>query len=195
MKEHIKFGLILLFFCVFSAGLLSVANGFTAPIIAQAELEKALASYESIFGDAADDFKEYDQDKLNKIKEENKAIDKIFIAQKDGKVVGYGINFKATGFGGDMINAIGILLDGDKIAGFRNISNQETSGFGTRITTEEYYPLYEGKSAAGPVELSPNPDKENQVPWLTGATVTSKGVLAGDNAVIDVYNKYLKEGK
>ena len=44
MKEHIKFGLILLIFCVFSAGLLSVANGFTAPIIAQAELEKALAS-------------------------------------------------------------------------------------------------------------------------------------------------------
>jgi len=45
------------------------------------------------------------------------------------------------------------------------------------------------------LELSPNPDKENQIPWLTGATVTSKGVLAGDNAVIDVYNKYLKEGK
>lgn len=195
MKEPVKFGLILLLFCAISAGLLAVVNGFTAPIIAQAELEKALESYQAIFGDAADNFEELDAEQLTKIRESNKAIERIFVAEKNGKVVGYGINFKATGFGGDMTNAMGILLDGDKIAGFRNISNQETSGFGTRITTEEYYPLYEGKSAAGPVELATDPQKESQIPWLTGATVTSKGVLAADNAVIEVYNEFLKSGK
>ncbi|WP_071027831.1 FMN-binding protein [Peptoniphilus raoultii] len=195
MKEPVKFGLILLIFCAISAGLLSIVNGFTAPIIAQAELEKALESYESIFGETADSFQECDEAKLQSIREKYKNVDKIFVAQKGGKIVGYGVNVKASGFGGDMINAIGILLDGDKIVGFRNISNQETQGFGSRITSEEYFPLYEGKSVAGPLELAVNPTEENQVPWLTGATVTSKAALEADNVVVEVYNEILKNEK
>ena len=91
-----------------------------------------------------------------------------------------------------MTNAIGILLDGDKLAGFRNITNQETKGFGTHIEGDDYVASYVGKSAAGPVEYAKDPSGENQVMWISGATVTSKAVVKGDNIAIEVYNQVLK---
>ena len=192
MKEPVKFGIILLVFCALSAGLLAAVNSFTAPVIAETELKNTLASYEVIFGDAADSFEEYDQAKLDSIKEKYPNIEKIFVAKKGEDVVGYGVNVKSNGYGGAMTNALGFLLEGDKIAGFRNISNGETSGFGSRITTDEYYPSYEGKSAAGPLELSKEPKAENEVMWLTSATISSKAALAGSNDAIQVYNEVLK---
>ena len=92
MKEPVKFGIILLVFCAISAGLLAVVNSFTAPVIAEAELKNTLASYEVIFGDNADSFEEYDEAKLKDIKENYPNIEKIFVAKKDGNVVGYGVN-------------------------------------------------------------------------------------------------------
>lgn len=192
MKEPVKFGIILIAFCALSAGLLAYVNGVTAPRIAQMELEQTLASYKEIFGDEADKFEKYDEAKLAKVQEKYPDILDIFVATKGDKVVGYGINAATSGFGGSMTNAIGILLDGDKIAGFRNISNGETKGFGSHIADEDYIKSYEGKSAAGPLEYSKDPQGEDQVMWITGATVTSKAVVKGDNMVIEAYNDLLK---
>lgn len=77
MKEPVKFGIILLVFCALSAGLLAVVNSFTAPVIAETELKNTLASYEVIFGENADGFEEYDQEKLSSIKEKYPTIEKI----------------------------------------------------------------------------------------------------------------------
>ena len=119
----------------------------------------------------------------------------MFVASKDGKVVGYGINFKASGFGGDMTNAMGILLDNNTIAGFRNISNSETKGFGTQIQEEPYYSSYVGKSAAGDLEINTDPKADNQVLQISGATVTSKAVVAGDNIALAAYREFLMNNK
>lgn len=192
MKEPVKFGIILLIFCAVSAGLLAYVNGITAPKIAQMELEQTMESYKAIFGESADSFEKYDEAKLQKVKEKYPDIQDIFVATKGGKTVGYGINVNTNGFGGAMTNAIGILLEGDKIAGFRNISNQETKGFGTHIEDEDYIKSYVGKSAASPLEYAKDPQAENQVMWITGATVTSKAVVKGDNVVIEAYNEMLK---
>lgn len=192
MKEPVKFGLILLIFCAFSAGLLAAVNSFTEPVIAEAELKSTLASYEVIFGENADNFEEYDKEKLSSIKEKYPNIDNIFIAKKGDEVVGYGINVNSNGYGGAMTNAIGILLDGDTIAGFRNISNGETKGFGSRITEEEYYSSYNGKSAAAPLEISKDPQAENEIMWLTSATISSKAAQEGSNEAVKVYNEVLK---
>lgn len=192
MKEPVKFGLILLIFCAFSAGLLAAVNSFTAPVIAEAELKSTLASYEVIFGENADNFEEYDKAKLSNIKEKYGNIDNIFVAKKGDEVVGYGINVNSNGYGGAMTNAIGILLDGDTIAGFRNISNGETKGFGSRITEEEYYISYNGKSADGPLEISKDPKSENEIMWLTSATISSKAAQEGSNEAVKVYNEVLK---
>ncbi|RVU54974.1 FMN-binding protein [Anaerosphaera multitolerans] len=195
MKEPVKFGIILLVFCAFSAGLLAFVNNFTAPKIAEAELQSTLNSYEVIFGDEANSFEEYDSAKLATIQEAHPEIKSIFVALNNGNKVGYGINVSINGFGGAMTNAIGISLDGDIIAGFRNISNAETKGFGTLIEEEDYYSSYTGKSASGELKMSKEPAADDEVLLISGATVTSKAVLGGDNIVIKVYNDFLKNDK
>lgn len=195
MKEPIKFGIILLVFCAISAGLLAFVNSLTAPTIAQTELENTLSSYKVIFGDGADEFEEYDKTKLAEIQEEHPEIQNIFVATKNSEKVGYCINVSINGFGGAMTNAIGISLDGDVIAGFRNISNAETKGFGTLIEEEDYYSSYVGKSVASELKMNKEPSADDEVLQISGATVTSKAVLGGDNIVIDVYNNYLKLDK
>lgn len=192
MKESLKFGVILLLFCAFSAGILAYVNGFTAPVIAKAELEATLESYKIIFGDKADKFEEFDQKDLEAVQTKYPDIEKVFVATKDGKVVGYGINVKAKGFGGDMTNAIGILSDNDTVAGFRNISNSETKGFGTQIEEEPYYSSYVGKSAKGELKMNVEPKEENEVLQISGATISSKGVLAGDNVALKAYKDVIK---
>ncbi len=193
MKEPVKFGIILLVFCAISAGLLAYVNSFTAPVIAEAEFQKAVESYGVIFGDKADKFEEISAEKFNAIKEKHPKVEKIFAAKKGDEIIGYGINIETNGFGGAMTNALGFLIEGEKIAGFRNISNQETSGYGTRIETDEYYPSYEGKSASGELVLSKDPQAENEIMWLTSATVSSKGALAGSNEAVQIFQELINE--
>lgn len=195
MKEPVKFGIILFVFCAISAGLLAFVNGFTSPIIAKAELETTLKSYSLIFGDKADKFDKYDEAKLAALKEKYPEVEDIFVATKGGKTVGYGINYKASGFGGDMTNAIGILTEGDKVAGWRNISNSETKGFGTVIADEPYYSKFEGKSFTKEMAISKDPKAENEILQISGATVTSKAVLKGTNEIVKAYNEVLKNDK
>lgn len=192
MKEPIKFGIILLIFCAISAGLLAFVNGITAPVIAETRLQTTLESYKEIYGDKADSFEQLDEAKVSEIKSNYPEVDNIFIAKKGSDIVGYGINIKATGFGGEMTNAIGFLLDGDKIAGFRNITNQETKGFGTQMEDESYYGTYVDKSAAGPLNFAKDPKAENETLWMTGATVSTRAVNASDNIAINVFQKELK---
>ncbi len=195
MKEPIRFGIVLFLFCAISAGLLAVVNGFTAPIIEAAELEATMNSYKIIFGDAADDFERYDEAEIAKIKEAYPDIQDIFTAKKSGEVVGYGMTVTANGFGGAMTNAIGIRTTDDKIAGFRNIVHQETKNFGSLIEEEDYYTSYNEKSATGELTISKEPQGDNEVLWLSGATVTSKAVVSGSNIALQVYNEFLKQSK
>lgn len=193
MREYLKLGTVLLIIAAVSASILAVVNSFTSKVIAENEFKLTVESYHEIFGDQVDDFEPFDEAELAKIKEEYKAIDNIFVAKKGGNVVGYGINVKGNGFGGEMVNAIGFLLDGKKIAGFRNVSNAETKGFGTKIAEDFYYNTYVDKDASQPLEGTPDGSGPNNVMIISGATVTSKAVIAADNIAIDVFNKVLAQ--
>lgn len=194
MKEPVRYAAILFIFCAISAGLLAYVNSLTEPVIAQAELESTMQSYEDIFGEKSTSLEPLDEAKLATIKEKYTAIEDVFVAKNGEEVVGYGINVSANGYGGSMTNAIGILND-DTIAGFRNISNGETKGIGSQIEEEFYYSTYEGKSASAPLVLSSSPLADNEVLSISGATVSSKGVIAGSNEAINAYNEFLKGGE
>lgn len=193
MKEPVKFGVILLIFCAISAGLLALVNSFTAPIISRAELADTFTSYEAIFGDEANNFEILDDSELSAIQESYPQVENIFVAMKDDEIVGYGINISVNGFGGSMTNAMGISLDGNVVAGFRNISNSETKGFGTLIEEEPYYSSYVGKTTDQGLQMSTEPSAENEVLQLSGATITSKAVLEGSNIAIEVYDNFLNK--
>lgn len=189
MKEYIRLGAVLLIFSAIAGAVLAFVNGKTSPIIAAAEFEKSVQAYEEIYGDKADNFEPMEDAKKNALIEKYPQIADIFVAKKGEEVVGYGVNFIASGYGGEMVNAIGLLND-KTIAGFRNIQNAETPGIGTKIAEPEYYELFEGKNfAAGEVKGAQGAGGEDEVPLISGATVSSKGVLDALNTVLPIYDE------
>lgn len=189
MKNYLKTGFILLIFSAVAAGLLAVVNSFTSEVIAKAEFEKSVAAYKEIYGDLADDFEPMDDAKKAELVKKYGGIQDVFIAKKGGEVVGYGINHSANGYGGQMTNAIGLLNDGT-VAGFRNIQNAETPGIGTQITEPTYFDVFSGKVfKSGALKGSKEPSAEDEVLLISGATVSSAGVLDGVNAILPAYEE------
>ena len=109
MANYFKTGFILLLISAVSAGLLAVVNGMTVDVIAQAEFEKSVEAYQEIYGDKADTFEPIDEAKKAALVEKYGDIQDVFVAKKGDEVVGYGINHKTNGYGGEMTNAIGLL--------------------------------------------------------------------------------------
>ena len=189
MANYFKTGFILLLISAVSAGLLAVVNGMTVDVIAQAEFEKSVEAYQEIYGDKADTFEPIDEAKKAALVEKYGDIQDVFVAKKGDEVVGYGINHKTNGYGGEMTNAIGLLNDGT-IAGFRNIQNAETPGIGTQITEPTYFKGFEGKTFKnGEVKGNKEPAAEDESPLITGATVSSTGVLEGINSILPAYEE------
>lgn len=188
MNTKLRYGLVLLVIAAVAGLVLSTVNSFTAPVIAQAQFEASVEAYREIYGDQADDFEPMDEAKKDEIIAKVPNIADIFIAKKGGEVIGYGINFTANGYGGEMINAVGLLND-KTIAGFKNIQNSETPGIGTQIENPEYAASYpETSFEAGKVEGSATGDGEGEVMMISGATVSSTGILNSLNEVLANYD-------
>lgn len=193
MANYFKTGFILLVISAVAAGALAVVNGFTAEVIAQAEFEKSVEAYQEIYGDKADTFEPIDEAKKAALVEKYGDIQDVFVAKKGDEIVGYGVNHKASGYGGEMTNAIGLLNDGT-IAGFRNIQNAETPGIGTQITEPTYFKGFEGKTFKnGEVKGNKEPAAEDEIPLITGATVSSTAVLKGVNSILPAYEEISAE--
>ena len=189
MKNYFKTGLVLLVIAAVAAGLLAVVNGFTSEVIAKAEFEKSVEAYQEIYGDKADTFEPLDESKKAALVEKYKDIQDVFVAKKGDEIVGYGINHTANGYGGSMTNAIGLLNDGT-IAGFRNIQNAETPGIGTQITEAPYFDQFAGKSYKnGEVKGNKDPQAEDEIPMISGATISSTAVLNGINSILPAYEE------
>lgn len=189
MKNYLKTGLVLLVISAVAAGLLAVVNSFTSEVIAQAEFEKSVQAYQEIYGDKADTFEPLDEAKKTALVEKYKDIQDVFVAKKGDEIVGYGINHTGNGYGGSMTNAIGLLNDGT-IAGFRNIQNAETPGIGTQITEAPYFEQFVGKSFKnGEVKGNKDPQAEDEIPMISGATISSTAVLKGINSILPAYEE------
>lgn len=189
MKNYLKTGLVLLVISAVAAGLLAVVNSFTSEVIAQAEFEKSVQAYQEIYGDKADKFEPLDEAKKTALVEKYKEIQDVFVAKKGDEIVGYGINHTGNGYGGSMTNAIGLLNDGT-IAGFRNIQNAETPGIGTQITEAPYFDQFVGKSFKnGEVKGNKDPQAEDEIPMISGATISSTAVLKGINSILPAYEE------
>lgn len=189
MKNYLKTGLVLLIISAVAAGLLAVVNSFTSEVIAQAEFEKSVQAYQEIYGDKADKFEPLDEAKKAALVEKYKEIQDVFVAKKGDEIVGYGINHTGNGYGGSMTNAIGLLNDGT-IAGFRNIQNAETPGIGTQITEAPYFEQFVGKSFKnGEVKGNKDPQAEDEIPMISGATISSTAVLKGINSILPAYEE------
>lgn len=190
MNQTIRFGAVLLIFGAVAGGVLSLSNSATSPIIEERARAGSFGAYQELFVDA-DDFVEIDEAKLAEIKAANNFVQEIFEAKAGEEVIGYAFKTKSGGYGGDIITVSGFSLDGT-ITGIKVIQNSETPGLGTRVVDDPTYAeSFVGKSSANDLVLVASPAADNEVQLLSGATVSSEGVLYGVNGAREAFVNFL----
>ncbi len=189
MKETLKLGLILLLITAVSAGVLASAHNVTGPIIAEMERQQSFGALVEIFTEA-DDFIPVEETKLAEIKNVSKFVKEVFEAKSNGEVIGYAIKTDSGGYGGDITVITGINSDAT-LAGIKIVGNSETPNIGTRILEPNFTDSFKEKSAAGDLTAVGSPSADNEILLLSGATVSTYGVLTGVNAANLVFNQLL----
>jgi electron transport complex protein RnfG len=163
---------VLLIITMSVAFLLSFVNGITKDTIAANEAQKTAEAVKALFPEAAAPTPE----NMNAVAEGD--LD-AFHKVKDGEnLVGYYAEVSPSGFKGPVSMIIGLDTEG-KIVGIRIISMSETVGIGDKIENESFLGGFKGLS--GSVEAD----------GISGATYSSKAVIAGANAATAAYAKYV----
>ncbi len=192
MNQTVKFGLVLLIFGAISGGVLAFSNSKTAPIIEKRAAEESVKAYKELFKDA-DEVIAIDEGKLAEIKAENTFVLEVFEAKKSGEIIGYAFKTKSSGYGGDIITASAFNVDGT-ISGIKILANSETPGLGTKVVEDPSYGAsYVGKSVANDLVLAASPAGDNEIQLLSGATISSNGVMTGVNEARKVYLNYFTD--
>ncbi len=179
MRETIKLGLILLIITVVSAGVLAISNNMTKDKIAELEMAGSLGALREIFNEEAK-FQPLDEGKLNEIIAVNASIIEIFEVYNGDTLSGYAIKTVSKGFAGDLIVMTGFSNDGT-VAGMKVLEHSETPGLGAKAEEPDFTDRFKGKAVSDEVTVE----------TLSGATYTTKGVLAGVNAAREVFNTQL----
>lgn len=113
--------------------------------------------------------------------------DKLIEAKKamvDGAQAGYVVKVSGKGYGGAVVIALGITVDGE-IIGMNILDNSnETPGLGQNCSKESWNKQYIGaKAADGIVDLS-QPKGNGNVDAISGATITSRAVTRAVNVAL-----------
>ena len=188
--EMFRLGLILVCYAVVSCAVLAVVNNFTAPKIAQNQIDKANEAMRQVF-ESADSFaqiSDFEPASTNAI-----TISDFYLAKKDGKVIGGVAQVSGPTYDKGKI-IVGIDTNGT-ITGIQVLELSDSPGFGLKANDstfklpngKTFYGKFTGKSAINGFKDGSNFDA------ISGATITSKGlgdmVSEGTQSLI----KYMKE--
>ncbi len=110
----------------------------------------------------------------------------LYRVTKNGELLGFCANVQSAGFGGDIdmmvaLSPAGVMLGVDIVA------MSETPGLGSRVGEVDHLAQYQGLDVyTDPPVLGENVDA------ISGATISSKAVLAGVNTALDALSEYIQ---
>ncbi len=102
---------------------------------------------------------------------------KIYSVRDNDTLLGACVTVTTNGFGGAIDMMVGVNTD-QTISGVRILSMSETPGIGSKTNSDDFLFRYANKR--GPFVLGENID------GITGASISSRAVTAGVNAVVDL---------
>jgi len=154
---------------IVAGGSLSLVNNWAAPKIAlnqKAETERAIYLVHL-------DGKRYEE-----IKNSGFEVYKVF--NESDSSVGYSLVYSGNGFQGKIKLMIGLTEDLNKITSIEILEQSETPGLGTKILEPPYKDQYKGLSPNPVIKLikGVEPSNPNEVKAITGATISSRSVVA-----------------
>ena len=188
MKETLKLGFILLLVASIAAGVLAFTNTITAPIIAEQEKEGAFGAFAEIYPDA-DEFVAIDDGLLSDITSSYDNVVEVYEVLEGDTIVAYAFNTSSGGYGGPITTISGFNLDGT-VQGIRVTENSETPNLGTVVADDPAFrESFEGNTTSEPLAPVAAPSAENEVLLMSGATVSTNGVVTGVNAAREAFEE------
>lgn len=189
MRELLKLCVVLTIICCCAALSLAYVYELTREPIAYQKRQKKIRAINAVFPQ----FEDAPGLEIVRVPvcDEDLAVDgecKTFFNIKNNQTV-LGIAFEVStvsGYGGDIHLMLGVL-PGGAISGVKIIEHHETPGLGAKITNEEFYQQFSGKSLEETTwKLSRNSGDIDQV---SGATISSTAVLNAVHSGLNVYHE------
>lgn len=161
------------------------------PVVEETEEEKEARFFSELFADA-DEFAPVEQAVLDAITADNRFVQEIFEARSGGEVIGYIFNTISGGYGGEIPVMTGINMDG-ALTGIRVGANSETPGLGTKIEEPDFTDSFAGRTTTDPIVAVGAPSADNEVQMISGATVSTEGVLYGVNGAREAFSSIISQ--
>lgn len=168
-----------------------------APILSQ-EMNKKLEAYQVVYKDAVN-LKE-DTELMEQAATVNMGnIDSSFAAATideinqayDGNdnLIGYIVKVSNKGYKGQITMVLGYSVKGE-IRGLEIISTNDTAGLGDRVKEADFRNQFINKAVDRFVTSKSGATADNEINAITGATISTDGVVNGVNAAIAFLNEY-----
>ncbi len=135
-----------------------------------------------------DPIKEYKKNVVIGKKNGQPIVKTLFPGRKGGKLTGVAFEVTAQGYHGPITIMVGINVANDTLTGMRVMTHSETPGLGARAVEPSFYKQFSGLK---PNEIALS-DKGGKINAISGATMTSTGVV---NAIKDAMELYLHSKK
>ena len=161
---------------VIAGGLLAGVNGWATPLIdanKKIETEKAIylvnpngKSYEAVANAGFDIYK---------------------VMDNANKLIGYSLVYEGNGFQGKIRVMIGLSEDMKKLTMYEILEQSETPGLGTKILEDPFKKQFNGLVAEPNIAWVKGkaPSKPNEIQTITGATISSKAIVAIINTALE----------
>lgn len=188
MRKYIELPLKL-FLITFILGLiLGVTYMYTKEPIAEQRERQLTESRQQAFPGA--EFETVDMnDWQDLVSAEGAQIKEVFTATRQGEFAGYVVSVISKGYGGDMEVIVGVGAD-QHIMGLVLASHNETAGLGANATKDYFTDQFDGKLT--PVLANDDPGSDQAIDALTGATITSRAVTEGVDAVVELIDNLME---
>ncbi len=185
MNKVIQMLLVLTGIGIISGGLLAMVDIWADPLIAankKAETEAAIFRVQS-------EGKSYEA--LT-----NAGFEVYKVKNENAEEVGYALVYEGNGFQGKIRLICGLSADLEKILALEILDQVETPGLGTVITEPRYTEQFINLQTSPTIEIikGVEPSKPTEVQAITGATISSKAVVAIINSGIKKMKKLRDNG-
>ena len=174
------------------AGLLGLANFYTAPIIEQSAKDRLDASLKELIPDAAvfSEAEEYEESIT--VGGAKVPVQSLYVARNaQGASVGYCVRVTPNGYS-DLIDML-VAIDGEgAVSGVEILSISDTPGIGMKVESDDTFrsKLIGLDDSVKAVKTAPN---SGEVQTIAGATVSSAAYINGVNAAIETVQLYRQE--
>jgi len=175
MNNRLKMVCILTLFACVSGGVLSLVFLFSSPLIEANMLEEQRNSIYLVVP-GVEKYEERSQD----------GVQYFECLDASGALAGYALPAEGNGYQGVIKLMIGLTPDLGQITGIKVLEQVETPGLGGRIGEDEFQKQFGGVKTAPEIGFVKNrkPDKDTDIQAITGATISSRSVVAIINKTI-----------